>query len=276
MTVPYFPSVGMINNYPTTAGTGNPVIIGAAPTCPTPCVPVCQVPVPSGPCANVSPDAACISSQLAALRAEVRGVAIEAQGQMLLSRMNQLQWDTMAFIQSFSANPNMPGAQIQAQRLLAQANALNQDISGFNQMLTMVPNDQRQFLAPSLNTYTTAYWNPALQRFANFNNQFLASAANMQPLYASNAWLQPWQTSFSSSLGSIASAPQTYASARWWTGGPVVLGSVETYPTAGSTYQAGSYMMMPNGSAVYVPAGSVPMMSTGTTGMMTTTPGAAY
>ena len=256
VTVPYSPSTGMAY-YPNLTATG-----------------VCQsmpMGTPSG-CACSSPDTACLLNELEALRSDIRSTraqiksaSLQLQGQVIIGLMNRLMNEEQAYRQGLAANPHLTGAQVMAMGLQYRVNEINQQITAFNQELSMIPPDQRSFLACDLNTFDTAYWTPAMQRFASYTNQFIQNACTVyQPLYAANPWLQSWQTSFQTALNTISTAPQTYASARWWAmvptvQGSTVLGTTEVFQPGSQII--GSVMMLPTGNTVFVPSGSVPMAS---------------
>lgn len=208
---------------------------------------------------TVSSDTACVLNAISGLRSDIRALngtvtaaALQVRGQALISRMNQLMNQEIAFRQQLAANPNMPGAQIIANQLTNEANALNQDIAAFNTELSMVPTDQRPFITAQLNTFDVAYWTPALQRFASYRSQFPQSGSVYQTASVSNPWLTTWQSSYQTAINNIATSPQVYASAYWWSS-TRVLGSTETFP-------AGSMMTLPSGAVIYIPASSAASM----------------
>jgi len=219
--------------------------------------------------ANVSTDTACLLNQISALRNDIRSLqgtvraaALSAQGQQLVSRMNMLIADELMFRQEIAQNPTMPNAHAQALALTAQADALNRDIADYNRQLSLIPADQRPYIASDLNTFTVAYWQPAMTRFAEFRTNFANSSTAYQPAYAANPWLQPWQTTFSSDIGNIAMDQQQYASVNWWSSMQVA-GSTEVFP--------GGTLTTPSGAVIYIPAGAILMPVTTTTGTTTTT-----
>ncbi|HEY3376361.1 MAG TPA: hypothetical protein VGL77_02610 [Armatimonadota bacterium] len=221
------------------------------------------------PPANMSPDTASIVNQIIALRSDVHALqgqvyaaALELRGQQLVSRVNELMANEMLFRQQIAANPTLPNAQATSLQLSAQADALNRDLASFNRELSLIPADQRPYLAQQLNAFTVAYWDPTMQNFAAYRTQFTTNATAYQPAYASNAWLQPWVANYQTSLDNLAAAPQNYASVSWWSE-TRVLGTSETYP--------GTMMSLPQGAVIYIPANTASTMgltSTGTTGTM--------
>jgi hypothetical protein len=214
--------------------------------------------------ANMSPDTASLINQINGLRSDIHALqgtmqasAIEQRGQMLVNRMNSLMADEISFRQQIAANPNLPNAQATANNLSQRADALNRDIASFNVELSMVSPDQRPYVAPQLNAFTAAYWNPTVQRFASYSSQFTAQASTAyQPAVASNPWLPSWESSYQNSINTVASAPQTYASANWWST-TQVLGSTEVFPGCGT-----SSMVLPQGSMLVVPNSSVTTTNT--------------
>ncbi|HEX2949109.1 MAG TPA: hypothetical protein VHV83_06020 [Armatimonadota bacterium] len=207
-----------------------------------------------------SETAACygVANQVSALRGDVRSLqgtiraaSLTIRGQDLVNRMNQLMANETLFRQELSANPNLPGAQAMAIRLTQQAEDLNRDLASFNRELSMIPVEQRPFIANDLNAFSVAYWDPTMQRFSAYTTQFAQMTPTYQTASAANPWLQNWQTSYQSALNAINAAPQTYASNAWWSN-TRVLGSVEMYPTTTTTGTG----MMPQGTIIYIPAGS--------------------
>lgn len=195
---------------------------------------------------NISPDTAFLANQISALRSDVRGVqgqirasAIEMRGQELTSRVNQLIAEETIFRQQLAANPNLPNAQATANLLAFQADTLNRDLAAYNREIAMVPMELRPYVANDLNTFTVAYWNPTMQRFAEYRAQF--SPTNYQHAFAANPWLQNWTTGYQTSLNNIGTVQQTYAMSSWWGQTSMVAGSMEMYP----------------GGVAYVPVGTV-------------------
>jgi hypothetical protein len=210
-------------------------------------------------CSNVSPDTACLMSQVVGLRNDVhalqgsvRAATLEVRGQQLVSRVNSLMASELLFRQQLAQNPNLPNASTLAFALSQQSDSLNNDLADYNRELSLIPVDQRPYLASDMNSFTIAYWNPTMQRFADYHNSFNAAALNAyQPAYASNPWLQGWQSNYQASLGNLAIAPQNYASVSWWSGSAVA-GSMECYPNANP-----NAVMVPSGSVIYIPANSL-------------------
>lgn len=233
--------------------------------------------------ANISSDTACLVNELRAARAEVRATALEMRGQMLVDRMNQLQAKEMIFRQMVSANPTTPADRQIALQLQAESMTLNNDIAAFNRELSLIPAEQRPYLAQSLNAFEVAYWQPATQQFAQYRTNYQqVSATSYQPAFANNTWLQNWHTNYNTSLNTISTTQQTFATTRWWTttttatgvtSPPQVLGSTETYPGAMSI-QPGSAIVLPAGSVIIVPQTSsstvMAPMVLGTTQTMST------
>lgn len=208
--------------------------------------------------ATVTPDTASIITEIRALRADIRATALEVQGQMLVSRMNDLAAREMIFRQLVSTNALTPDQRMIALQLQADATALNTDIAAYTQSLNAIPADQRPYLAQRLNTFDVVYWQPATQQFVQYRTGFQQNASTAyQPAYANNAWLQPWQTNYSTALNTLGATQQTFASTRWWTttasaGAPTVLGSTEMYPGS-MTIQPGSAIVLPAGTVIIVP-----------------------
>lgn len=220
---------------------------------------------------NVSGDALYLSNQIAALRNDVRSLqgtvramALTTRGQQLITQVNQLIAEEMVFRQLIAANPNLPGAQATALSLTARAETLTRELADFNRELSMIPADERPLVAQELTTFTTAYWNPTMQRFADYRLNFAGSGTSYQPAFAANPWLQQWHTGFQADLASLGGIPQQYAQVNWWSDMRVA-GTVETFP--------GGTMTLPNGTIVYIPAGTILTPSASTTGTTTgTTP----
>ena len=204
-------------------------------------------------CGNVSPDTACILNELRASRASMHLVGLEMRGQMLASRIDRLIADENTFRARLAANPTWPDAQFTSMQISNEATLLNRDITAYNRELSMIPSDQRPYIATELNTFDTLYWGPSLAELSSYQANFAQSITVYQPAYACNPWLQGWVTNYQASLTTLGQAPQTYASARWWST-TQVLGSTEFYP--GQQPVAGSTMFLPNGSAIFIPAGS--------------------
>lgn len=221
---------------------------------------------------TVSPDTAAVINEIRALRGDIRATALEMQGRMLANRINMLQASEVVFRQTVAANPNNPVDHAIALQLQAQATALNSDIMAYNQELSMIPADQRPFIAQRLNAFDVVYWTPATQSFAQYRLNYQQNVSTAyQPAYANTAWLQDWQTNYSTALNNIGTTQQTFASTRWWTttastGNPTVLGSTEVYPN-GTAIQPGSAIVLPAGTIIIVPPMPATTGTTGTTNM---------
>jgi len=223
---------------------------------------------PYCPNAAVSPGTACLLSQMEAVRGQILASQLTMQGQMLTSRINALQAQEMAFRQALAANPNMPNAQLMAQQLTAEANALNRDVAAFNTTLSMVPANQRPFVAQQLNTFDVAYWQPTRQQFSTYQASWPQASTGYQPAFAANPWLQPWLNNYQASVGTLGQTQQVFASTRWWTQPTAVAGTIETFPSTG-----GSYMMLPSGAVIFIPPNVAATTGTmGTMGTMGTVP----
>ncbi|OPZ87772.1 MAG: hypothetical protein BWY76_00308 [bacterium ADurb.Bin429] len=229
--------------------------------------------------ANISMETACLINELRATRADIRAASLELRGQMLVDRMNQLQAREELFRQQVAMNPSAQYDRTTALQLQAEAMTLSNDIAAFNRELSMIPADQRPYLAQRLNTFTVAYWQPATQQFTVYRSGFQQNSPGAyQPAFASNAWLQTWHTNYNTALGNVTTSQQNLAAANWWsgtaaagvptTGTPQVLGTTEMYP--GMTVQPGSAIVLPAGTVIIVPqtAGSPQVL--GTTQMMNT------
>jgi len=229
----------------------------ATTTCPptaTTVVPGCMVgTVPAGgTCGNVSPDTACILNELRANRATLMLAGLEMRGTMLTNRTDRLISDETIFRTRLAANPTWPDAQVTSMQISNEATLLNRDIIAYNRELSMIPADQRPYIASSLNTYDTLYWEPTLAELSNYQTSFAQNVTVYQPAYACNTWLQGWVTNYQTTVVSLGQTPQTFASARWWST-TQVLGSTEFYPGQPA---AGSTMVLPSGSAIFIPASS--------------------
>jgi len=239
------------------------------------CIPVC----PTATTCNVSRDTGCILNELTALRNEMRATrgqvlasSLMAQGAMIIARLNELQSDEMAFRVAFTGNQSLPESHAIATKLQSQINAINQDIAAFNQALAAIPADMRPYLAGNLSTFDTAYWTPALQRFAAYSNQFQQSNA-YQTQCASLSWMPNWKSDFQTALNTVAASPTTYACSRWWVNMPTVAGSTETLSANAQAVTAnGMTLVTPNGSTIFIPAGSMPLTNNNCSACAAATP----
>ena len=249
-----FPTTGTIGTIPWSTGTMTPGfgMTAAAPglLCPT---------------TGLSRDNACLLSEIRALRGDVIAAALTMQGQTLTTRLNQLMAQEMVFRQAIAAEPNLPNAQLMALQFNMEAQALNRDMAAFTRQLSMIPVEQRPYLATSLNTFDVVYWQPTIQAFGEYRAQLPAAGVTYQPALAQNPWLQTWFTNYQTALTPLSQTPQVFASARWWNQ-PMVLGSTEMFPGTGSM------MVMPNGSVIFIPAGTASIMGTGTMAAPATIP----
>jgi hypothetical protein len=225
---------------------------------------------------TVTPETAAIINEIRALRAEIRATTLEVQGQMLVSRINDLAAREMIFRQIVSTTTLTPEQRMMAMQLQAEAMALNSDVVAYNQTLNAIPADQRPYLAQRLNTFDVVYWQPATQQFVQYRTNFQQNSPTAyQPAFANNAWLQNWHAGYTTSLNTLGTSQQTFASTRWWTttasiGSPTVLGTTEMYPGSMSI-QPGSAIVLPAGTVIIVPPTSASTSTMGTTSTTTAT-----
>lgn len=216
------------------AATGTTGTTTTTTTTVTPVASAYPVVNPVCPTTNVSADTSCLLQELAAVRGEIRAMrgemratALSFQGQMIISQMNQLQADEMTFRQQLAANPRLPGAQATAMSLENRSRLLNNQIIAFNNELASIPPDERPYMQAQLNTFSVAYWQPAMQNFSTYRSTFTASA--YQPAAAANPWLPAWSNRYQASLNNVTTTNQNFASA-WWVS-PQVAGTTETTTT---------------------------------------------
>jgi len=207
-------------------------------------------------------------NELRALRGDVTSMGTIAQGQMLTNRLNQLMATEQLFRQALSANPDLPNAHLIALYLNMEAQGLNRDIAAFTRALSMIPTEQRPFMAAALNSFDIVYWQPTIQALNAYQAQLPNAVSSYQPAFAANPWLQTWFSGYQTALAPLVQAPQVFASVRWWNQ-PVVLGSIEAYPG-----NMGSTTVLPNGAVIFIPANVAagtatmpPMDTTATTTM---------